>query len=446
MRRFLLPLLAALALPTTVNAAKINCNSPVWKNKPQCKNESVRKKVKTILDEEPGLMVIEIEADIPWRSTSNPKIPYKNIVKLTSSFDGSSEYVVFDRDYIRGAFSRFTVLTKWSSDYLSATYFLENDCSYVFNTCFGGISDSGELDSPIELKFNNRNYTLYGEDGQFSLPNDFIEQVKNTRSYTGLSVRGNNRIIPIGEVTVEKLSELYKKVLKKWTIPEINFKAKNIKLKPSIKEIAGNTLPKVVTVRSSRGQGTGFFINDEGLLITNRHVIGAGKKIDIQIETATGSELTAKTIYVSRKDDFAILKVQGEIFPEALPICYATYPTAGEEVIAIGSPRGLTNTITRGIVSAFRRSGNYSEGFATTGTSLIQTDAAINPGNSGGPLLNENGEVIGINTFGATSSGGSQGLNFAVSMIDVLQQLNVRKPDLKNINESSINECGNIKL
>ena len=70
---------------------------------------------------------------------------------------------------------------------------------------------------------------------------------------------------------------------------------------------------------------------------------------NIQLETATGSLLTAKTIYVSRKDDFAILKVQGENFPMALPICYATYPTAGEEVIAIGSPRGLTNTITRGI-------------------------------------------------------------------------------------------------
>ena len=127
MKRLLLPLLAALALPTAVNAVEINCNSPVWKNKPQCKNESVRKKAKTILDEETGLMVIEMEADIPWRSTSNPKIPYKNIVKLTSSFDGSSEYVVFDRDYIRGAFSRFTVLTKWSSDYVSATFFLENE-------------------------------------------------------------------------------------------------------------------------------------------------------------------------------------------------------------------------------------------------------------------------------------------------------------------------------
>ena len=94
MKRFLIPLIAALALPNTLDAVEINCNSPVWKNKPQCKNNSARKKVKTILDEDTGLMVIELEKDIPWRSKSNPKIPYKNIVKLTSSFDGSSEYVV----------------------------------------------------------------------------------------------------------------------------------------------------------------------------------------------------------------------------------------------------------------------------------------------------------------------------------------------------------------
>ena len=444
MRKLLIPLLATIALPTAINAAKINCDSPVWRNRPQCKDESGRKKEKTILDEETGLMVIEMEKDIPWSSTSKPKIPYNNIVKLSSSFDGNSEYVVFDRDYKQRGVNQFTVLTKWSSDYLNGIYFLETGCDSIFG-CFGGIIDSGELGSPIEIKFNNKNYTLYGDDGQFPLPNDFIEQVKNTSSYTGLSLRLKNRVIPIGEGTVEKLSSLYKKSIKKWSIPEINFEAKNVKLNPSIKEIATNTLPKVVTVKSSRGQGTGFFINDKGLLITNRHVIGSGTKIDIQIETAAGSFLTAKTIYVSRKDDFAILKIQGDNYPKALPICYATYPTAGEEVIAIGSPRGLTNTITRGIVSAFRRSGNYSEGLATAGASLIQTDAAINPGNSGGPLLNNNGEVIGINTFGKTSSGGSQGLNFAVSMIDILQQLNVSKPDLQNINESSINECGNIK-
>ena len=128
----------------------------------------------------------------------------------------------------------------------------------------------------------------------------------------GSQLRVKNRVIPIGEGTVEKLSSLHSKSIKKWVIPEINFEAKNVKVNPSIKEIAGKTLPKVVTVKSSRGQGTGFFINDKGLLITNRHVIGSRTKIDIQIETATGATLTSNVIYGSRKDDFAILKVVGE--------------------------------------------------------------------------------------------------------------------------------------
>ena len=125
-----------------------------------------------------------------------------------------------------------------------------------------------------------------------------------------------------------------------------------------------------------------------------------------------------------------------------LPICYAKYPTSGEEVVALGSPMGLTNTVTRGIVSAVRRSGSDFDIIASSSTSLIQTDAAINPGNSGGPLLNKNGEVIGINTFKKTAS---EGLNFAVSIVDVFQQLNVKKPILKNNWVRGINECGNLK-
>ena len=182
MKKTLLFLLALLALPTGVEAVKVNCNSPVWRDKPQCKDESGRKKEKTVLDAETGLMVIELERDIPWSNTAKPKIPYNNIVKLTSSFDGSSEYVVFDRDYKLKGITQFTVLTKWSSDYLNAVFFLETGCDFLFG-CMGGIVDSGELGSPIELKFNNQNYTLYGDDGQFSLPNNFVEQVKNSKSY-----------------------------------------------------------------------------------------------------------------------------------------------------------------------------------------------------------------------------------------------------------------------
>ena len=107
-----------------------------------------------------------------------------------------------------------------------------------------------------------------------------------------------------------------------------------------------------------------------------------------------------------------------------LPICYASYPTAGEDVVALGSPAGLTNTVTRGIVSAVRRAGKTFNSVATESATLIQTDAAINPGNSGGPLVNTNGEVIGINTFKKTKS---EGLNFAVSIVEVLQQLQVEQ-------------------
>ena len=103
---------------------------------------------------------------------------------------------------------------------------------------------------------------------------------------------------------------------------------------------------------------------------------------------------------------------------------------------------GLTNTVTRGIVSAVRRSGSDFDTIASSSTALIQTDAAINPGNSGGPLLNKTGEVIGINTFKRTAS---EGLNFAVSIVDVFEQLNVKKPNVKSNWTREINECGNLK-
>ena len=432
------------AITQPSKAVEINCNSPVHKNNPKCKDDSgKRKREETTLDPETGLMVIEMESDINWSTTVNPKIPYNNIVKLKSSFDQSVEYVVFDRDYKLLIPNEYTVLTKWSTDYVQGAFFIRTNCG-IFGCIVDNVIDSGNLRSPLELKFKNENYTLYGDDGQFILPNKFVNQIKDTQDFKGLSLRIKNRVIPIGEETVEKLSILYKKSIKKWEVPNFKILAKSVEENASIKDIASKSLPKVVTIKSSRGQGTGFFINDDGLLMTNRHVIGSGKKVNLQIETATGAKLSGDVIYVSREDDFAIIKVNGNNYPKALPICYASYPVPGEEVIALGSPRGLSNTITRGIVSAFRRSGSFSEGFSTTGASLIQTDAAINPGNSGGPLVNSNGEVIGINTFAKTSSGGSQGLNFAVSIIDILQQVNVSRPEINSDKGFKLNECGNV--
>jgi S1-C subfamily serine protease len=120
-----------------------------------------------------------------------------------------------------------------------------------------------------------------------------------------------------------------------------------------------------------------------------------------------------------------------------LPICYASYPVAGQDVVVLGSPRGLANTVTRGIISAVRKSANDLKESAPVGSTLIQTDASVNPGNSGGPLVNKNGEVLGIVTFKKVAA---EGLNFAISIIDVLEGLGVTRP----VSTKTLNQCGNI--
>ena len=120
-----------------------------------------------------------------------------------------------------------------------------------------------------------------------------------------------------------------------------------------------------------------------------------------------------------------------------LPLCYASYPLAGQDVVALGSPRGLANTVTRGIVSAVRKSGNDLKESAPVGSTLIQTDASVNPGNSGGPLVNKNGEVVGIVTFKKVAA---EGLNFAISIVDVLAELGVTRQNTSG----ALNECGNV--
>ncbi len=156
-----------------------------------------------------------------------------------------------------------------------------------------------------------------------------------------------------------------------------------------------------------QGQGSGFIISDDGYILTNNHVVGGADEINVQM--ADGRSLKAKLVGADDKSDVAVIKVNESELP-TLSIANSSDLEIGEWVMAVGNPFGLSATLTVGVVSATGRAGmgitDYEE--------FIQTDAAINPGNSGGPLLNINGEVVGINTAIYSRSGGYMGIGFAI--------------------------------
>ena len=155
------------------------------------------------------------------------------------------------------------------------------------------------------------------------------------------------------------------------------------------------------------GQGSGFLISKDGYILTNTHVVGDVDKITVRL--TDGREFKAKRIGADPKTEVALIKIEGENLPY-LSIGDPNKLLTGEWVVAIGNPFGLKETLTVGVVSAKGRS-NIG---ITDYEDFIQTDAAINPGNSGGPLLNIDGEVIGINTAIYSQSGGYMGIGFAV--------------------------------
>jgi serine protease Do len=163
-----------------------------------------------------------------------------------------------------------------------------------------------------------------------------------------------------------------------------------------------------------RGQGSGFIIDADGIIMTNAHVVADADEVTVKL--VDKREFTAKVLGSDRTTDIAVLKIDAKNLP-TVKIGNPETTRVGEWVVAIGTPFGLENTVTSGIVSAKSRSlpdDSY--------VPFIQTDAAINPGNSGGPLFNLKGEVIGINSQIFSRSGGSQGLGFAVP-IDIAMQV-----------------------
>lgn len=177
-----------------------------------------------------------------------------------------------------------------------------------------------------------------------------------------------------------------------------------------LRQFFGGQMPQMQTPRKykEQGQGSGFIISKDGYILTNNHVVGDVDKITVELQD--GRKFTnAKVIGSDPGTEVALIKIDGDDFP-VLPLGDSEKNKIGDWVIAIGNPFGLSETVTVGIISALGRNkvgiANYEN--------FIQTDAAINPGNSGGPLINLDGQVIGINTAIYSENGGYMGIGFAI--------------------------------
>jgi len=191
----------------------------------------------------------------------------------------------------------------------------------------------------------------------------------------------------------------------------------------SIAALAARVIPAVVSIAvkgfSGSGTGSGFFLDSDGYILTNNHVVeAAARSGTITVELSDGKKYRAKLIGRDSSYDLAVLKIDVVGAP-TLQLGNSEQVQVGDAVIAIGSPLGLSGTVTSGIISSKNRAVTTGNGNGESSfINALQTDAAINPGNSGGPLVDATGAVIGVNsaiaTLGFSSQAGSIGLGFAI--------------------------------
>lgn len=204
------------------------------------------------------------------------------------------------------------------------------------------------------------------------------------------------------------------------------------KASPAVVEIDVSQQGSGFFGQSIQGEGSGMVIDNDGHIVTNNHVVDGATSVTVKF--STGKTVSAKVLGTDAVDDLAVISVDASAVSGITPLTLADSSAVhqGQLAIAIGNPYGLDHTVTVGIISGLNR---------TVGsmTGMLQTDAALNPGNSGGPLLNDNGDVIGINTAVEWTNTGASGIGFAVPSNVVNKAL----PSLKagNIaeNQSDIN-------
>jgi S1-C subfamily serine protease len=203
----------------------------------------------------------------------------------------------------------------------------------------------------------------------------------------------------------------------------------------TIYDAAKNSIVTITAVTSGNSNknspeedvGTGFLIDSQGDIATNAHVVNGAKTVSV---TLGNHMFKGRVVGADELDDLAIVKIDSPASAAPLRLGTATNLEPGQMVVAIGNPFQLTGSVSSGIVSGLNRSMPTQTGHVMSG--LVQTDAALNPGNSGGPLLNANGEVIGINTAIESPVEGSVGIGFAIP-IDRLKQLMPKLLSGKNV-------------
>ena len=405
----------------------------------ECKEKKVIEKY----DPETQLDVVEYKSDLDWK-VARPKLPWSKIVKLKSELDSGYDLMVFDRDYT-DSFStgaKQGVVTRWSIDSVQGITYTAGGCG--FWTCTYERSVVNQLPPSIELFVGSESYKLYGDEGMFYLPEPFINSIKVASESTKVNLKfktssGGYGVAPIGPETIQSLKRLYNKAIPTWEKPSVSISLQPVSDKKlDVEDIASQSLPSIVMLKNDRSTGSGFILGKDTIL-TNRHVV-SGRDPRFLITSPSGSKSEGEVVYIDRKLDFAVVKASGINRSSPLPLCYRSYPFPGQTVVALGSPLGLAGTVTTGIVSAVRspQEGGDLKGIAPNYITLIQTDASISPGNSGGPLLNNRGEVIGVNTW-SSARGGAQNINFAISIVDILKALEVQAPQYS----PDLNKCGN---
>ncbi|MFW6694871.1 S1C family serine protease [Streptomyces sp. MAR4 CNX-425] len=183
--------------------------------------------------------------------------------------------------------------------------------------------------------------------------------------------------------------------------------------------VAARVLPGVVSVQAGGRQGSGFVFDDRGRVLTNAHVVGDAA--DASVVLHSGRRVDAEVLGRDTGRDVAVLEVAGAYAPRPLAMGRSADLSVADSVLAVGSPLGLSGTVTSGIVSAVDREVSLGGGARQR---AVQTDASINPGNSGGPLVDAGGRVVGVNTAIASldrGGGGSIGIGFAVPVEDAVR-------------------------